>query len=357
MAATDQIASSGTPRVSVIMTAYQDLRFIDAAVKSILAQTYADFELIVFDDGNGANGRDVFARLAALDPRIRIVGSDRNLGTYAAANRAIAGARGAIIARLDADDLARPTRLARLVAALDADSELGLVGSWAARISETGEARAPWQTPTTDLLVRWTILFLNPFCHSTVAFRRTCFDAVGGYNSTMTASGDYELWWKMLDVCRAENIPEILADYRINSRGMTAAKSSHRRQPTDPLRSRSWQRLGLEYEPDLVPHLADFLSGGKISASDMRVPAYRTVLMLLRRFLSASGPAKRGADAASAQRLKSEIVGRVLADSSIAYIALIRLWPLCWRIDRRVAVSALPRVLLRRRRHSLAALS
>ena len=67
MAATDQIASSGAPRVSVIMTAYQDLRFIDAAVRSILAQTYTDFELIVFDDGNGAKGHDVFARLAALE--------------------------------------------------------------------------------------------------------------------------------------------------------------------------------------------------------------------------------------------------------------------------------------------------
>jgi hypothetical protein len=355
MAATDQptIASSGAPRVSVIMTAYQDLRFIDAAVESILAQTYADFELIVFDDGNGANGHNVFARLAALDPRIRIVSSDQNLGTYAAANRAIANARGEIIARLDADDLARPTRLARLVAALDADSELGLVGSWAARISETGEAREPWQTPATDLLVRWTILFLNPFCHSTVAFRRACFDTVGGYNSAMTASGDYELWWKMLDVCRAANIPEVLADYRINSRGMTAAKSSDRRRPTDPLRRQSWQRLNHEYEPELVPHLVDFLSGGEISASNMRVPAYRTVLRLLRRFLSASVPALRSAEAASAQQLKSAIVGRVFADSSIASSALIRLWPPCWRIDRRLAVAALPRVLFRRPRRAI----
>jgi hypothetical protein len=239
------------------------------------------------------------------------------------------------------------------VAALDADGEPGLVGSWAARISETGEAREPWQTPVTDFLVRWTILFLNPFCHSTVAFRRSCFDAVGGYNSTMTASGDYELWWKMLDVCRAENIPEILADYRINSRGMTAAKSSGRRRPTDPLRSRSWQRLNVEYEPELVPHLVDFLSDGEISDPDMRVPAYRTVLTLLLRFLSASGPAKRGADAASAQELKSAIIGWILADSSIASVALIRLWPLCWRIDRRLAVAALPQVLFRRPRRAI----
>jgi hypothetical protein len=332
-----------SPRVSVIMTAYRDLRFIDAAVNSILAQTYTDFEMLIFDDGT--NQPDVFARLAALDPRIRIISSDQNLGTYAAANRAVADARGEIIARIDADDLAKPGRLAGLVAALDADMELGLVGSWADRISEAGEPREPWRTPAADLLIRWTILFLNPFCHSTVAFRRSCFDAVGGYNSTMRTSGDYELWWKMLEICRAENIPEALAYYRINSRGMTAAKSSDRRRPTDPLRRRSWQRLGVAYEPQLVPDLVDFLSGARISDPDIRLRTYQTVLSILMQFLLTPQLALRGKDAESARELKSSIIGRVLADSSIAFVARIKLWTLCWQIDRGLAAAMLPGML------------
>jgi hypothetical protein len=335
--------SRTNPRVSVIMTAYQDLRFIDAAVNSILAQTYTDFEMVVFDDG--ANQPDVFARLAALDPRIRIIRSDQNLGTYGAANRAIAVAQGEIIARLDADDLAKPARLARLVAALDADRELGLVGSWADLISEEGEPREPWQTPASDLLIRWTIMFLNPFCHSTVAFRRSCFDAVAGYNSTMWLSGDYELWWKMLEICRAENIPEALGYYRINSRGLTAAKSSDWRQPTDPLRSQSWGRLGVAYEPQLVPHLVDFLSGAEISDPDIRLRTYQTVLTILMRFLLTPQSASRGKDADSARKLKSAIIGRVLADTSIAFVARMQLWTLCWQIDRGLAAAMLPRML------------
>jgi len=334
------------PRVSVIMTAYQDFRFIDAAVKSILAQTYTDFEMIVFDDGN--NQPNIFARLAELDPRIRIVSSDQNLGAYAAANRAIASARGEIIARLDADDLAKPTRLARQVAALDADSSLGLVGSWAERISETGEFREPWQTPATDLLVRWTILFLNPFCHSAVAFRRSCFDAVGGYEPSREASGDFGLWWRMLGICRAENIPEALVYYRINSRGMSAArpKPSDRRRPTDPLRSQSWQRLGLQYEPELAFHLARFLSGTEISDSTMRMRAYRLVLMILTRFL-ASRPPLLGKDNVSARALKSEIINSVLRDSPVGFSKLIHLWALCWQVDRGLAAAKLPRILCR----------
>jgi glycosyl transferase family 2 len=337
--------SRTNPRVSVIMTAYQDLRFIDAAVNSILAQTYANFELVIFDDGT--NQPDVFTRLAALDPRIRVIHSEQNLGAYAAANRAIADARGEIIARLDADDLAKPARLDRLVAALDADRELGLIGSWADRISEAGEARKPWQTPASDLLIRWTILFLNPFCHSTVAFRRSCFDAVGGYNSTMRTSGDYELWWKMLEICRAENIPEALAYYRINSRGITAAKSLDRRQPTDPLRSQSWRRLGVAYEPQLVPHLVDFLSGARISDPDVRLHTYQTALTILMRFFLTPQSPLRGKDAESARELKSEIIGRVLADTSITFVARIQLWTLCWQIDRGLAAAMLPGMLFK----------
>src|SRR5438105_2585396 len=77
-----------SPRVSVVMTAYNDLRFIAAAVESIVRQTFVDFELIVVDDGSGQD--DVFVRLLTLDPRIRCVSFAKNQGTYAAANHGIA---------------------------------------------------------------------------------------------------------------------------------------------------------------------------------------------------------------------------------------------------------------------------
>jgi hypothetical protein len=342
--------SRANPRVSVVMTAYQDLRFIDAAVKSVLAQTYADFEMIIVDDGT--NRPDVFTRLAGLDARIRVMSLDQNTGTFAAANLAIADARGEIIARLDADDLAKPTRLARLVAALDADSGLGFVGSWAARISETDELIDVWQTPVTDLQVRWAILFHNPLCHSTVAFRRKCFDAVGGYNPTMRQSGDYELWWKMLAICRTSNIPEILTCYRVNSRGLTAGNLPDARRRTDPLRSQSWKRLGVEYEPQLVPRLVELLTGVQISDASLRVRTCRTAFRLLHGLVVASRQPPGNADDAAAKRLKSEIVDRVLGNPAIAFTNLLQLWWLCWQVDRGSALAALPAILSRSRQAS-----
>src|SRR5262245_47754343 len=105
------------PRVSVVMTAYKDLRFFDEAVASVLAQDYQDFELIIVDDGSP--DKSAFAGVEARDPRIRLLVNPMNLGTAAAANWGIAASTGEIISRLDADDAYQPTRLSRLVRELD----------------------------------------------------------------------------------------------------------------------------------------------------------------------------------------------------------------------------------------------
>jgi glycosyltransferase involved in cell wall biosynthesis len=319
-----------SPRISVVMTAYNDLRFIDVAVMSLLRQTYKDFELIIVDDGT--NRPEIFSRLAALDPRVRVITCEQNNGTTAAANRGIAESRGEIVARLDADDIAEPHRLARLFALFDSDPALGLVGSWAKRISEEGEPLDLWRLPVSDFDIRWTILFYTPICHTSSAYLRSCFDRAGGYNAAMRQSGDHDLWWRMLDTCRAQNIPEPLVRYRRNSRGLSASNPPNWRQRTEHLRHRAWSRLGIDYDADLHPHLSVFISGGTIPEPKLRVPAYRTVLELLDRFL-ATQPLLREEDFAEAREIKSRIVGRILADRAIGFTDSVQLLPLCLRIS------------------------
>src|SRR5256885_14230224 len=127
-AAASQVTTSTQPRVSVVMTAGPDLRFLDDAVTSILSQDLADLELIIVDDASGQP--EAIARQAERDPRVRVLSNAVCLGPFASANRAIATARAEIIARLDADDVALPARLRRLVGALHRHPDLGLVGSW-----------------------------------------------------------------------------------------------------------------------------------------------------------------------------------------------------------------------------------
>lgn len=295
------------------MTVYGDLRFLDAAVDSVLRQTHADLELVIVDDGT--RQEPVFSRLAALDPRIRVLTNEQNTGTYAAAARGIEAAKGAIIARLDADDVLEPDSLAHRLARLESDNGLGLIGSWARLIDEGGCETGMMPVPATDLDVRWTILFRNPFVHSSVAFRRAAYDAAGGYDSALRRSGDHDLWARMVEVCRAGNIPEPLVRHRVNPRGLFATGAADWRQRTDALRRRSWARLGVKYDADLLPALIRFTSGRTVDDPVLRARTYRVVLVLLTAFL-ARRP-RHDKDADSRVLLRRSIVGRILADEGV----------------------------------------
>jgi len=339
------MAEQRSPRVSVVMAAYNDLRFIDAAVTSLLRQTYDDFELIIVDDGT--RQPEVFSRLAALDPRVRVITSEQNQGTAAAANRGIAGSRGDVIARLDADDIAEPDRLAHQVALLDSDPALCLVGSWTMQMREQGEPIEVCRWPVADLEIRWWILFQIPINHSSSAYRRASFDRSGGYNSAMRRGEDHDLWWRMLDQGRVHNIPLPLVRVRINPRGLSAGNPPNWRQRTEPLRRRAWAGLGVDYDADLIPHLAAFISGGDPADPAARLPVYRTVLKLLGRFL-AQQPLIRDEDLAAARHLRSAIVGRVIADRSVGLANWARLLPSCVRLSPNAVLAWLREFLARR---------
>ncbi|MHB8240371.1 MAG: glycosyltransferase family 2 protein, partial [Solirubrobacteraceae bacterium] len=110
------------PRVSVIMAAYNAEPFIVEAVESVFAQTFADWELIVSDDGSTDATPEIARALAERDPdRVRVIRAERNQGKPFALNRALAVRRGELIAWLDGDDVMLPDKLARQVAALDGE--------------------------------------------------------------------------------------------------------------------------------------------------------------------------------------------------------------------------------------------
>jgi glycosyltransferase involved in cell wall biosynthesis len=337
----DDLAEADTPpTVSVVMTVYKDFRFLDAAVDSVLAQTFRDFELIIVDDGNRDDAR--FAALARRDPRIRIVGLPDNVGTAAAANRGIEAARGAIIARLDADDIAEPQRLALQVAALAADPQVGLIGSAVTLIDEAGAARGVTAMPVTDLEIRWTILFHNPLYHSAAAFRRSLFDAAGRYIVTELVSQDHYLWFHLLPLCRARNLAAPLIRYRLNPQGLTAQHAAHDpRGRTHAIRQASWARLGLTYDlydDEPARDMTQFLRGFALSP-ERRAAAYAKILTVLRAFLAASSPG----DAADARALRRSLIRRILAqppDTLRARLAIVRM---CLALDARATLRAMVR--------------
>jgi glycosyltransferase involved in cell wall biosynthesis len=274
-----------------------------------------------------------------------VVVNPSNLGAAAAANRGIEIASADIIARMDADDVAEPTHVARLVAALEDDPQLGLVGSSVTCIDETGQPHSVQRMPETDIEIRWTMLFHNPFYHPAVAFRRSCFEAAGRYIAEELVSHDHYLWFHMLPFCRMRNIAEPLTRYRLNPRGLTATHSQNNpRNRTHRIRETLWARLGLTYDlydNAVASDLTQFLRGYDIAVIDRRAAAYGTILTSLRVFLAAPRPLAQPGDTESARKLAHTIVARVLANPPADLREMLMICGLCWPLDRRAAIRAM----------------
>ena len=322
------------------MTAYHDLRFLDLAVDSILNQDFADLELIIVDDGTGETER--FRRIEQRDSRIKVIVNPRNEGTAAAANRGIEAARADIIARLDADDIAEPAQIGELAAALREDPQLGLVGSWCTLIDEAGQPIRVQAMPETDLEIRWTILFHNPFYHSTVAFRRCYFEAAGRYRPEELVSQDHYLWYQMLPLCKARNIAKPLTRYRVNPQGLTIANSRNARGRTHAIRLALWKDLGLTYtlyDDALAQDISQFLRGYEIADAHRRLAAYRMIARVLRRFLEVRRLGADSNELHDARRLQNSLVTRMLNSPPLRKQEALALYRLSAMIDLRTTAK------------------
>jgi glycosyltransferase involved in cell wall biosynthesis len=205
---------SATPLVSVVMPVYNGETYLREAADSILGQTFADFEFIIVDDASTDSSVEIVRAYA--DPRIRLVRNDRNLGVSGSLNRAIQLARGTYVARMDADDVSRPERLARQVAFLDAHPACGVVGTWTEIYSERTSTGRAHRHPTEDLDIKYEVLFDSPFVHSTVMIRGDVFTAVGLYPVTDSSPypEDFVLWSRIARAFGTANLPEALLVYR-----------------------------------------------------------------------------------------------------------------------------------------------
>jgi len=186
--------------------------WVREAVASILAQTAEDLELIVIDDGS----TDATPALLgdARDPRLRLERQETQ-GLTRALNRALGLARAPLVARLDADDLALPERLARQRAFLDANAEVGLLGTAAREVDGAGREVRVVSPPQDDAALRRALIRENPFVHSSVMLRRALCEGAGGYDERLPVAQDYDLWMRMSRITRMACLPDALVVRRL----------------------------------------------------------------------------------------------------------------------------------------------
>lgn len=201
------------PGVSVLMPAFNSGGFIWAAIESICTQTYEDLELIVVDDGS----KDDTLQIATdyPDDRVRAYANEAHLGVGATRNRCLSLASGSLIAWMDSDDVALPTRLAEQVAYLDQHSSIGVVGTdLIPRDEDTGRYGRPWTPPLTPAAIRWGFLFGTPVFNGTAMVRRWVYTTCGNYQEDLPISEDNEFWLRCSTSVPMANLSKVLLVYR-----------------------------------------------------------------------------------------------------------------------------------------------
>jgi glycosyltransferase involved in cell wall biosynthesis len=202
------------PTVSVLMPVYNAEPYLAEAVESIQGQTFADFEFLIVDDGSTDRSRDLLERYAASDVRLRLT-SRTNTGYTVALNELLGSANGEFVARMDADDVALPQRLARQVDYLQAHHDVVCVGTAVHLIDAAGRfLRDGHPGMDHEAIQRRALAGDCPLNHPSVMLRRAAVEAVGGYRAEFEPAEDLDLWLRLGEVGRLTNLPEVLMKYR-----------------------------------------------------------------------------------------------------------------------------------------------
>jgi glycosyltransferase involved in cell wall biosynthesis len=200
------------PLVTVGLPFFDEQRRLGDAIRSVLVQTFADFELLLVDDGSSDDSLAI-AR-SFRDPRITVVADGNRCHLPARLNQIVRRASAPYIARMDADDVMHPTRLARQLAVLEARPSCDVVGTWAALADAEGHPFAVIESAPLPPSPK-TALVQGILPHATVLGRRAWF-AANPYNEALTRAEDRDLWCRTATTSEFAVVPECLYVVRVD---------------------------------------------------------------------------------------------------------------------------------------------
>jgi glycosyltransferase involved in cell wall biosynthesis len=203
------------PQVSVIMPVRDAAAHLAAALDSIRGQSLAEIEILVVDDGSRDGTPGILEAAARADPRLRAIRQDA-AGIVPALDRAIEAARAPLLARMDADDLAMPERLARQAAFLGRHPSVAVVGGACRLIDRRGRLLGLWRPPTDPAVIAARLPVENCLSHPTVMMRRDAVLQAGGYRAAFVHCEDYDLWLRVAERHALANLPEVMLAYRLH---------------------------------------------------------------------------------------------------------------------------------------------
>lgn len=206
------------PKVSILLTCFNHVRFLPECWAGIQNQTFKDFEVVAIDDGSTDGTREWLTSNAG---RAKIIFNEANLGTYASLNCALQEATGEFVAILNDDDLWSPRKLEVQLELFNRNSRVGLVHTDGGFIDSQGRPveGSPLgfefpRTETGNAVI--PLLYANKIIASAALVRKQCFDDLGGFNDAYFGSGDWEMWLRIAENWDIGYVDEKLTYYRVH---------------------------------------------------------------------------------------------------------------------------------------------
>lgn len=278
-----------TPIVSVIMPVYNTAKYVEAAIDSVLAQTFEAFELLIVDDAGSDQSVDLCR--AYDDPRIRII-SQVNRGLAGARNTGIRNARGQFIALLDSDDLWAPEKLERHIEHLLMSPEVGVSYAASTMMDDDGNPLRIVQRPKLHNVSAKDVFLRNPVGNGSapvlrkavfndIAFLNTAREELDYFDETFRQSEDIECWCRIALTTdwKFEGIPGALTAYRINEGGLSAnvikqfetwSRVRARVAELDPEFSNTWSAQAEAYQKRYLARRSFRMGEGALAWSLMK---------------------------------------------------------------------------------------
>jgi glycosyltransferase involved in cell wall biosynthesis len=219
------------PKITVLMPVYNGGRFLREAVESILGQTREDFEFLIIDDGS--RDESVAVVRSYKDERVRLIQNGRNLGLIETLNRGLQLARGEYVARMDADDVSLPTRLARQVDYLERHPDICVISSYYHYVDENDRILCTFRGEVRDFLISFKMYVEghNPVSHPAAMFRTKTIRECGGYSRDFAHAEDGELWFRLnAQGVKFANVPQVLLLYRRHGQQITQTRTAEQVQ-------------------------------------------------------------------------------------------------------------------------------
>ncbi|MBG8733201.1 glycosyltransferase family 2 protein [Neisseria lactamica] len=256
------------PLVSVLICAYNAEKYFAQSLAAVVNQTLRNLDILIVDDGSTDGTLAIARRFQEQDGRIRIISNPRNLGFIASLNIGLdelAKSGGEYIARTDADDIAAPDWIEKIVGEMEKDADIAAMGSYLeilaeennksvlAAIARNGEI---WKNLLTHQEITSAFPFRNPIHNNTMIMRRSVIDGGLRFDPAYIHAEDYKFWYDVSKLGRLANYPEALVKYRFHQ-DQTSSKHNLQQRRTawkikEEIRAGYWKAAGITVGADCL---------------------------------------------------------------------------------------------------------